>query len=450
MKTSRFIKRIRRSPWRRPGTMRTGIGRRFVWAWQALLFGMALTLAACAPGQGPEGWGWPQGKQNAPEEAAPLQTNNFSDRLAQIQKDLDNPQSPWQSGPDQPNGQNEPVEKTQLGPERVKVALLVPLSGNQKALGESMMTAGQLALQDLRARNVELLPRDSGPTASSARAAARDAVKDNAKLILGPVFADQVKAASEVTRGAHVPLIGFTTDVSAANGDTFVMGFLPTDQAGRILAFAAERGASDVILLAPDNGYGKAVAKLGSSFQSVRVTPFIVDAGDTPASITARVKSMMTPKTAIMYAFDGAGTRRLLAGFAASGITPKTTLMLGTGLLDDPQLATARDLENVFFASAPLSQRERFQSRYKSIAGKNPERLASLAYDATALAAVVAGSSRDQLNPIPAADIKDRNGFAGIDGIFRFEDSGVVTRGLAVLTWTAGNLREVAPAPNSF
>lgn len=417
------------------------------------LFLSMLLLTSCA-GQGPQGWNWPQPgqpREGAIEETAPLQqSGTFDERLAEIQRNLDTPQPAWQSGPDQPTGEGAPIGRAMLPPEGIKVALLVPMSGAQKSLGEAMMTAGQMALQDLRARNIQLLPRDSGTTPGSARSAAQQAVTENAKLILGPVFADQVKAASSVTNAARVPLIGFTTDVSAADGGTFVMGFLPYEQVGRILAFAAERQASDVILLAPDDAYGRSVARNAQTFQRLRVTPLIAGPADTPASISARVKSMMTPKTAILFAFDGAGTRRLLGGFNAAGLNTRNTLMLGTGLLDDPQLATARDLENVYFASAPVSQRARFHNRYRSVTGKNPERLATLAYDATALAAVVASSSQDPANPFPLSDIKDRNGFAGIDGIFRFEENGVVSRGLAVLTWTDGQLREVAAAPNSF
>lgn len=413
---------------------------------------IVLTLAACSPGTMPDGWDWnaPEAKQQAAAEPpAPLQRNkDFDQRLAAISQQLETEAQPWQSGPSQPVS-NQPSVSTAApqaaGP--IKVALLVPMSGAQKDLGQSMMVAGQMALQDLRVKAIQLLPRDSGETPESAKAAVQAAVNDGAKLILGPIFAEQVKVAG---RASTVPLIGFTTDWTAADGKTFVMGFLPYEQVRRVADFAAERKAMDILVVAPDSPYGRAVARTAVDYNRLPTKMLIAQQNDTINMMIAKIRPQITPQTALLIAYDGVTTRRLVANLAAAQITPKTHLILGTGLLDDPQLASAREVEGVYFASAPTAQRDRFESRYRSVAGKAPARLASLAYDATALAAVVASEGGDAANPFPVSEIKDANGFAGVDGIFRFQDNGLVSRGLAILTWQAGALREVSPAPASF
>jgi hypothetical protein len=42
------------------------------------------------------------------------------------------------------------------------------------------------------------------------------------------------------------------------------------------------------------------------------------------------------------------------------------------------------------------------------------------------------------------------NGFAGLDGIFRFKSDGVAERGLAVLEMRRNRFRVVSPAPEFF
>ncbi|HAH10764.1 MAG TPA: penicillin-binding protein activator, partial [Alphaproteobacteria bacterium] len=81
--------------------------------------------------------------------------------------------------------------------------------------------------------------------------------------------------------------------------------------------------------------------------------------------------------------------------------------------------------------------------------GERPPAIASLSYDAVALTAVLAGGEKGKRYTV--ATITDPNGFAGIDGIFRFMPDGLTERGLAVMEIKGqGGLSVVDPAPASF
>ena len=102
-----------------------------------------------------------------------------------------------------------------------------------------------------------------------------------------------------------------------------------------------------------------------------------------------------------------------------------------------------------WFAAPERSGWEAWASRYRELYGETPPRLASLAYDATALAAVLAQEA-SQTGAAPdysLDDLTDPNGFAGVDGIFRLRGDGSTERGLAVLQLqrNAIELRETAP-----
>src|SRR6185312_12222715 len=97
----------------------------------------------------------------------------------------------------------------------VKVALLLPLTGDAAPVGISMANAAQLAMDYVAASpkigdNITLVVMDTGPTAQGASQRASEALAAGVKLILGPLKADQVEAAGAVAKAAGVPLIGFS------------------------------------------------------------------------------------------------------------------------------------------------------------------------------------------------------------------------------------------------
>ena len=74
-----------------------------------------------------------------------------------------------------------------------------------------------------------------------------------------------------------------------------------------------------------------------------------------------------------------------------------------------------------------------------------------LAYDATALAAVLAMAPvTENASPYTHDTLTNPRGFAGIDGVFRFRQDGLSERGLAVLEIQSGKMRVVDPAPTAF
>src|SRR5262249_53479904 len=87
----------------------------------------------------------------------------------------------------------------------VKGALLASLSaqGQPGVIGRALKQAGELALFDRDNPNLQLLVKDDKGTPEGAVAAASDAIKDGAGLILGPLFAKSVAAVAPIARQAN-------------------------------------------------------------------------------------------------------------------------------------------------------------------------------------------------------------------------------------------------------
>ena len=89
-----------------------------------------------------------------------------------------------------------------------------------------------------------------------------------------------------------------------------------------------------------------------------------------------------------------------------------------------------------------------FGGRFRETFGSDPPQLASLAYDAIGLVALL--SSGEPYHRFTQAALMDPNGFSGVDGIFRFNADGTSERGLAVLEVAPDGFHVVSPAPKTF
>ena len=327
---------------------------------------------------------------------------------------------------------------------KVQVALLLPLSGKNAALGQAMLNAAQLAVFDMAGSNFELMPRDTGSTTESAVLAARDAVGSDAQLLIGPLFAVDVSAVEPVAKESGLNMLALSTDVSLANSGAWVMGFAPAPQVERVIAYASQHGASRFAALIPSGAYGALVER--AFVDSVRRHGGRVVAVESAAHVEA-----LAPKRvdidALLVPLGGNDLRQAAESLATAGFGDGKVRFLGTGLWDEARVGkTAPALVGGWYAAAEKDARETFVKNYAKTYGQEPPRLATLAYDATALAAVLAqrGGRFDR------AALTNANGFAGLDGLFRLTPDGQTERSLAVNEITAEGSVVVDPALSMF
>lgn len=334
---------------------------------------------------------------------------------------------------------------------RIKVALLAPLSGDNAALGAALLNAAQVALFDHADERLALLPRDTQGTAAGAAVALRTAMADGAQMAIGPLFAAEVAAIRGEAQAGGLPLLAFTNDQTQAGGSAYLLGFLPGDQVVRVLGFASSRGVKRVASLAPRGAYGDVVAKaLHQQAERLGLTVVWEERYDPAADLSLAVANVAAHKEfdALLVAEGGERLKTLAPLLAAQGLDARSVRLLGTGLWDDPALGQEMALVGGWFAAPTAAARADFEARYKELYKEQPPRLASLAYDAMALAAVLARTSPG--TPFASAALTNPSGFSGIDGLFRLTPAGVAERSLAVLEVAPGRARVADPAPTSF
>jgi len=352
----------------------------------------------------------------------------------------------------------EVVEAAPAGP--VKIALLLPLSGSAETVGRDMLEAAQIALFDVGQTDMVLLPRDTGGTPAGAAAAARSAIEAGAELIVGPLFASATSSVARVAAEHDLKVISFSNDATVAGDAVWVLGFRPEEQVARVVDYARQQGLNRIGALAPDDAYGQ------RSVNGFRDALGLgqVSAADGSGSASSAfyppderelarvVREFTGPEgsnrfDAILIADGGDRLRSVAALLAFYDIDLRTTRLLGTMLWeDDPRLLFEETLQGGWYASMSPENERRFQGRFREAFGRDPVTLAGLAYDATALAAVVAATDRS----FPTQRLTDPSGFVGRAGIFRLRDDGTTQHGLAVVEIDNGTARVVDPAPRSF
>lgn len=386
----------------------------------------------------------------------------------------------------------------------VKVAMLLPLTGQGANIGQAMMRAAEIATFQLADDNFTLLPFDTHSTAEGARAAIDAAIAQNVELVLGPLFASDVAAVREPARAAGLNVIAFTTDRQQARDNVFVSGFVPSSQIDRIIGFAQGKGIKTFGILAPEGIYGDAV--LAAARDSIekhggaitRLTRYKPDTADLRpvagefANLADRQQqqqqvrdrlaasnlpearralndlqnqpvSSNLPYQAVLVA-DGGNRLAILAPLLQNaGLTADKVQWLGTGLWDSPDSWSIPALKGAWYAAPASAARRDFETRFRDGFGAAPPRIASLAYDATALAAILARQDVDLYSTdkdvrqaawtsqIYRKDVlANPNGFMGADGIFRFLPDGTAERGLAVLEISPEGPITRDAAPESF
>ncbi|SDU44476.1 penicillin-binding protein activator [Stappia sp. ES.058] len=358
--------------------------------------------------------------------------------------------------PSTPGGQPATSGQT-VGTGSVRVGMLLPVSGGGSAtsIATVFRNTAELALQDFQGADIQILIKDTGGTAQGGRQAAQAAIQEGAELIIGPVFAPAVGGAASVARSSGVPVVAFSSDESVASRGVYLLSFLPRSDVTRIVSYAARQGKRSFAALLPDDTYGAVVEaafrqEVGrAGARIVSIERYKVQGNDT-SDIAAKAARIAANASQIDAVFVPAGNVAPFVAQALSsgGVNLASTKILGSGQWDTQQVLNAAPLTGAWYPGPDGTGFQAFAERYQSAYGSRPPRNASLAYDATILAAGLvrsAGAAR-----FSERVLTNRDGFLGIDGVFRFDRQGTNERGLAIYEVTGSGSRIIAPAPRSF
>lgn len=346
-----------------------------------------------------------------------------------------------------------------INPNRtVSVALLVPQSSPVGAdLATSLENAARLAVSDLQNVEVELRVYDTAGTPEGATIAAGQAVRDGARVIIGPLFAQAAAAAGRVAAERGVNVLAFSNNPAIAGGNVFLLGNTFQTSADRLVRYSASQGKGNIFIVHADDPaeeLGRDAIQRAIAANGARL------AGT--ASFPLSQQGVIDEISNIASAYRASGADTLFATSGTSGALPFVAELLpengiddeiaqfvGIQRLDVPSSAlTLKGLQGAWFATPSPDQTARFNTRYQAAFGSLPTPVAGLAYDGiAAVGALIAQGNADALT---ASSLTQGAGFAGVYGPFRLFPNGTNERGLAVAQIQNNQVIVLDPAPRSF
>ncbi len=349
--------------------------------------------------------------------------------------------------------------------EPVIVALLVPLgSGNAVTdqLAQSLINAARMAQSDIRGAVVDVRVYETAGTAEMATSAATRAVAEGAQIIVGPLFSPATTAAASVARSAGLNVLSFSNNTSVAGGNVFLMGVTFESVADRLVSYSVSQGMNRFAIVHQDGLEGEAgraavAGAIGRNGGNLVTT----------LNYARNIQEMSDRADEIAPALKGSGANAVFftdsplggVGYMAASLATRNyrggrdAQFMGLTRWDtSPEMLDAPSLEGGWFAVPDPDLTAQFEARYLAAYGAEPHNLSGLAYDAIAAVGAMIASARAEgaSSAFSAARLTSPEGFAGVNGVFRFNANGTNQRGLAVMEVGVGVATIVSPAPRSF
>ncbi len=340
----------------------------------------------------------------------------------------------------------------------VEVALLVP-SGSGDAsdelLARSLENAARMAITDLGGVQIDLRVYPTAASPAQAASAAQQAVADGAKIIVGPLRAEEANAAGVAVAASGVNVLSFSNNPAIAGGNVFVLGPTFDNSARRLASYAVKSGKSKIMVISDQNTAGEAgrnaiqrgVSAAGGTVVGQGSYEFsqngIVQA---IPGIAAQVKA--SGAQAVFLTADAAGALPLVSQLLSeNGVPPANYQYIGLTRWDIPSATLSLPgVQGGWFAVPDPALYSQYQVRYAAAFGEAPHPVSAVAYDAIAAIGALAkkGAGLDR------ASLTQGAGFAGVNGVFRLLADGTNERGLAIAQIQNGTVVVIDPAPRSF
>ena len=351
----------------------------------------------------------------------------------------------------------------------MRIALLIPKSGDNAVLGNELQRGAELALFSLRNSAIELLVFDT--VEKGADVAAREAVVAESDIIVGPLFSDAVVPARQVAATHGVPMLALSNNTAIAGRGSWLFGYLPEQQVDILLGHALTAGRSKVGIIAADDVFGQKLARharkrLGQfglepeDFVTLTAAQLasedeLKDAvkrftGYTPPADdeeTPAASELPPPRfDAVLFAGSADFALRTAPVLAYYDADPERVLYLGNAQWNQRRILMEPSLQGGLFASRPTDRDDAFNALWSSALGGRPGALARLSFDAMAMAAILAGQERETWN----AALEAGSGYNGFSGAYRLMPDGGNRRSFEIRQVNGGVSTIFQPAPDKI
>ena len=171
--------------------------------------------------------------------------------------------------------------------EKIKIGLLIPLTGKNSEIGRSIINSTRLAINKINNPLIEIIPKDTGSNPNITLRSAKELSELGIRLIIGPVFNENLEYLDELKEINFLSL----TNKSAHNSTNIInAGINATSQLKAIKKFLELNKTKKTILLTPDVSYKNEIKRAVSN-SKIKLSKSYIYSKD-PTKLTSQIEKI--------------------------------------------------------------------------------------------------------------------------------------------------------------
>ena len=340
--------------------------------------------------------------------------------------------------------------------EKIKIGLLVPMSGEKNKLGQSIIKSTRLALKDIGTDKIEIYPKDTELDPNKTLRSAIELKKLGVKIIIGPVFFENIKYLNEVD---DIIFLSLTNKTDNLPSNVISSGVNSVSQLNAIKKFAELNKLERTILLTPDLDYKteikraikKSKLKISKHYiyniEPTKLTQQIeeitnykirkqnladeirrVELSDLEEEIKKRRIDKLNKKytignvdfdSLVISDFDES-LKSVITSFLYSDVSPNDKYFITLNQWFDESLLSEKNIQPLYYPSINKKNLESFSNKFSEFYNEKPNHLSLLSYDLIGLIYYL--SLKNDLSDTKLL-FKKQSSFKGKIGIFDIKDN---------------------------
>ncbi len=143
-----------------------------------------------------------------------------------------------------------------ISDEKIKIGLIVPLSGEYSYIGNSILKSTRMALNEINDDRITIIPKDTKANPIDALKVSNELYSDGIKIIIGPVFNESNKYLDELN---NVTFLSFTNKIRNNPKNVISAGVNAISQIKTIKKYLSENNLKNTIFLIPETDYKREI-----------------------------------------------------------------------------------------------------------------------------------------------------------------------------------------------
>tara|TARA_Y100000389_G_C17430720_1_gene502405 strand:+ start:21 stop:1175 length:1155 start_codon:yes stop_codon:yes gene_type:complete len=357
--------------------------------------------------------------------------------------------------------------------EKIKVGLLVPLTGEDKEIGNQVIQSIRIALKDINSSKIEIYPKDTASNPNKTLESAIELKEDGVQIVIGPVFYKNLINLNEVQDLIFVSLTNKTLNLSK---NIISAGVNATSQLNAIKKFIDTYEIKKTIFLTPKLDYEIEIKKAIKQSSIKYYKHYIYDTE--PTKLTAQIEKITNYKvrkqnlldeikrvenselidkekqleklkkkytignvnfdSVIISDFDES-LKSVVTSLLYTDVSPKKKFIITFNQWFDESLLKEESIQPIYYPSINKKNLEQFKKKFYKEFGEYPNYLSLLSYDLIGLVYYL--SLNAELTDINKL-FKKKNSFKGKIGIFDIKNNRINHR-LNFYKIDEGKLKEI-------